>query len=86
MIDENNDCFTKSKLSVTVKTLSNYNDWSRVAVKQKQTNRLRDTKTDKHLGRKHTKGTKDIFTNRPTRKLTVDTRTERVNQKLKMNI
>ena len=54
MIDENNVCVTKSKLTTTVKTLSKYNDWSRVAAKQ--TNRLRGKETDKYLGRKHTKG------------------------------
>ena len=45
---------------ITVKTLSKYNDWRRVAAKQtsKQTNILRDTETDKQLGRKHTKGRK----------------------------
>ena len=34
----------------------------------KQTNILRDTETDKHLGRKHTKGRK-ILTNRRTSRL-----------------
>ena len=60
MIDENNGCITKSKLTIAVKTLSKYNDRSRVATRQtnKQTNILRDTETDKHLGRKHTKGRK----------------------------
>ena len=54
MIDEINDCVTKSKLTTTVKTISKYNDRSRVAAKQ--TNRLRDTESDKRLGGKHTKG------------------------------
>ena len=40
MIDENEDCITKSRLTMTVKTFSKYNDRSRVAAKQ--TNRLRD--------------------------------------------
>ena len=31
MIDENNGCITKSKLTITVKTLTKYNDPSRVA-------------------------------------------------------
>ena len=39
MIDENNDCVTKSKLTITVKTLCKYNDRSRVAAKQKKTNK-----------------------------------------------
>ena len=56
MIDENNGCITKSKLTITVKTLSKYNDRSRVAAKQ--TNILKDTETDKHLGKKHTTGRK----------------------------
>ena len=43
MIDKNNNFVIKSKLTITVKTLSEYNDRSRVAAKQtnKQTNRLR---------------------------------------------
>ena len=64
MIDKNNGCITKSKLTITVKTLSKYNDPSRVTARQtnkqtnKQTNIIRDTETDKHLGKKHTKGRK----------------------------
>ena len=57
MIDENNGCITKSKLKITVKTLSKYNYRSRVAATQ-TTNILRDTETDKCLGRRHTKGRK----------------------------
>ena len=53
MIDQNKGCITKWKLAIIVKTLSKYNDRSRVAFKQ--TNILRDTETDKHLGRKYTK-------------------------------
>ena len=34
MIDENNGFITKSKLTIIVKTLSKYNDWSRVEAKQ----------------------------------------------------
>ena len=34
MIDENNDCIAKSKLTITVKTLSKYKEWSRVVAKQ----------------------------------------------------
>ena len=53
-------CITKSKLTITVKLLSKYNDQGRVAAKptNQQTNILRDTETDKHLSRKHTKGRK----------------------------
>ena len=41
MIDKNNGCITKSKLTITVKTLSKYNDPSRVTARQtnKQTNK-----------------------------------------------
>lgn len=49
MIDENKNCVTRSKLAITLKTLSTYNDWSRVAAKQ--TNRPKGTETDKRLGR-----------------------------------
>ena len=41
---------TRSKLAITIKTLSTYNDWSRVAAKQ--TNRPKGTETGKRLGRK----------------------------------
>ena len=59
MIDKNNGCVTRSKLTITVKTVSKGNDRSRVVAQtNKQTNRLRGTVTDKHLGRKHTKGRK----------------------------
>ena len=36
MIDDNEDYVTKSKLTITVKKLSKYNDRSRVAAKQKK--------------------------------------------------
>ena len=81
MIDENNNCITKSKLTIAVSLCSKYNQRSRLAAKQ--TNRLRDTETGKHLGRKHTKGAKCILTNRRTSKLIVDTRAERVKQNIK---
>ena len=55
MIDENNGCITKSKLTITVKTLSKYNDRNRVAAKQTNKQTYSETETDKHLGRKHTK-------------------------------
>ena len=67
MIDENNGRITKSKLTIIVKTLSKYNDLSRVAVKK--TNILRDTEIDKHLGIRHTKGRK-IYTYKETHKQT----------------
>ena len=46
MIDENNDCVTESKLTMTVEKLSKDNDWSRVAAKQ--TNKQTQTEIDKH--------------------------------------
>ena len=54
MTDENKDYVTKSKLTIAANTLRKYIDWSRVAAKQtnKQTNRLRDTETEKHFARK----------------------------------
>ena len=57
IVDDN--YVTKSNLTITVKTLTKYNDRSKVAAKQtnKQTNRLRDKETDKHLGRKIKKKT-----------------------------
>ena len=56
MTDENNGFITKSKLTIIVKTLSKYNDRSRVAAKQ--TNILRDTETEKYLDGKHAEGKK----------------------------
>ena len=50
MINENEDYVIKSKFTITVKRLIKYNDRSSVAAKQ--TNRLRETETRKHLGRK----------------------------------
>ena len=68
MVAENKDCALKSKLTKTVKALSKYNGRTRIATKQLkqtnkqtneqtnkqniQTNKLRDTKTGKHLSRK----------------------------------
>ena len=78
MIDENNGCVTKSKLTITVKTLSKYNDRSRVAAKQ--TNKQTDSETQKLRNiqiENIPKEQKDILTNRRTNRLTVDTRTER---------
>ena len=73
---------SNKKLAIRVKALSKYNDRGRAAAKQ--INRLRDAKTDKHLGRNHTKERK-IHTNRCTSSLTVDSRTQRVKQKNKKN-
>ena len=42
MIDENKDCVTKSKLTITVKTFNKYNGRSRIAAKQT------DKETQKH--------------------------------------
>ena len=61
MIDENRYCIPISKL--TIKALSKYNDRGRITAKQ--TNKLRDTETGKHLSRK---------TNRRTCTLKVDER------------
>ena len=52
MIDKNNNFVIKSKLTITVKTLSEYNDRSRVAAKQTNKQTDSDTKIDKHSGRK----------------------------------
>ena len=80
MIDEYNDCATKSKLTITVKSLSKYNDRSRVAAKQinKQTKKQTDSDTETEEREE-----KDILTNRRTNRLTVDTRTQRVIQRIK---
>ena len=45
MIDKNKDCVTKSKLTITVKAFSKYNDRSRLAVKQ--TNKQADSEIQK---------------------------------------
>ena len=84
MIDENNNCVTKSKLTITVKLFSKFNERSGLAAKQ--TNKLRDTETGQPLSRKHTIGNKYILANRRTSRLTVGTRAERhreLNKKLK---
>ena len=52
MIDENNGCFTKSKLTITAKTLCKHNDWSRVAAKQ--TNKQTYLETQKNKKQKNT--------------------------------
>ena len=57
MIDENEDCVTKSKLTITVKTVSKYNERSRVAAKQanKQSQRQRNWRTFSQKKKGHTK-------------------------------
>ena len=69
MIDGNEDCVTKLKLT----KLSKYNDRSRVTAKQ--TNRFRNTEAGKQLGRK----TK-LHTNRHTSGLAVDIHTSTANK------
>ena len=77
MIDKYKDCTTKSKLAIKVKTVSKYNDRSRVAAKQTK-NRLRKTETGKKLRQKNVlKEQKDILTNRRRSRLTVGTHTDR---------
>ena len=72
MIDENEDYVTKSKLKITVKAFSKYNDRNRVAVKQtnKQTQRHRKQQTYRQKNKKHT--------NRHRSRLVVDKRTQRL--------
>ena len=48
LIDENKDYVTKSKLTVTVKTPTEYNEGTRVAAKQTDSE---TQKTDKHFHR-----------------------------------
>ena len=67
MIDKNNGCIKESRLTITVKTLSKYNDWIRVA--GKQANILRATEIDRYLGTKHIEGRK-IHTYKQTQKQT----------------
>ena len=56
MIVGNNGCVTKSKLTITVKTRTKYNDPRRVAAKQTNEQIQRDRNQD--VSRKHTKGGK----------------------------
>ena len=64
MIDENEDCVAKSKLTITVKIFTKCNERSKVPAKQtnKQTNRLRGTEAGEYFGR--------TITNRHTSRLT----------------
>ena len=76
MIDKYKYCTTKSKLTIKVKTVSKYNDRSRVAAKQtnKQTQKHR---TGKELRQKNVlKEQKDILTNRRRSRQTVGTNTD----------
>ena len=81
MIDEDNGCIKKSKLIITVKTLSTYNDRSWVAAKQtnKQTNTYSKTQKFTNI----LKEEKYILTHRRKNRLIADTRTQRVKQKMK---
>ena len=82
MIDENGNYVTKSKLTITVKTFSKYNDKSRVAAKQAN----KQTQRHSHKKKIHTfrqKSKKAILTNRLTSRLEVDKRTHRGKQKVK---
>ena len=67
MIDENNGCVKKSKLTITAKTFSKYNDWSSVAAKQtdSQTQKLTNMYVENIL-----KEEKDKLTNRRTNRFT----------------
>ena len=60
MIDENEDCVAKSKLTITVKIFTKCNERSKVPAKQ--TNRLRGTEAGEYFGR--------TITNRHTSRLT----------------
>ena len=53
MIDKNNDFVIKSKLTLTVKTLSKYNDRNRVAAEQ--TNKQTQTRRNWQIFRKKNK-------------------------------
>ena len=76
MIDENNCCITKSKLIVTVKIFSKYNDRSRVVAKKtnkqtySETQKLTNIQIENILQEE-----KYILTNKCTSRLTVDTHT-----------
>ena len=83
MIDENNGCITKSKLTIKVKTLI-YNNRNKVAAKQtnKQTYSVIQKLTNIQIKR-ILKEQKYLLTNRRTSRITVDTGTQRVKQKIK---
>ena len=82
MINENRDCATESKLTITLRTLSKY-DMSRLATRQtkKQTQRHRNWQIFRR--KNMLKKQKGILTNRRTSRLTVDTLTQRGKQKMK---
>ena len=83
MTDRNKDCFTKSKLIITLKTLWKCKDRCRVAAKEtnKQTQRHRNWQTFRQ--KNIFKEKEDILANRHTSRLTVDTCTKRRKQKMK---
>ena len=83
MIDENNGCITKSKLTIKVKTLI-YNNRNKVAAKQtnKQSYSVIQKLTNIQIKR-ILKEQKYLLTNRRTSRITVDTGTQRVKQKIK---
>ena len=78
MIYENKDV-AKSKLTITVKTFSKYNDKSRVAAKEtnKQTLRHGDLQTFRQ------KNKKNLLRNRHTSRPAMDKRIQRGKQKVK---
>ena len=83
MIDETNGYIIKSKLTMTVKTLSKYNDQSRLARKKtkktySETQKLTNIQVEIIL-----KEEKYTLTNRRTSRLNVDTRKQRVKPKMK---
>ena len=82
MIDENNGCITKSKLTIIVKTLSNIMTGAGQQP-NKQINILRDTETGNIQVENILQEEKYILTNRCTSRLTVDTRRQRVKQIMK---
>ena len=79
MIIYGNKDVTKSKLTITIKTFSKYNDKRRVAAKQtnKQTLRHGDWQTFRQ------KNKTSLLTNRHTSRLAMDKRTQRGKQKVK---
>ena len=80
LIDDNKDYVKKSKLTITVKTPSEYNERSRVAAKQ--TNRLRDTE-NWQTSRQRNKGTYYLQIDAQA-DVHVNTSTETCKQKWKM--
>ena len=79
MGDEDSGCIKKLKLIITVKTLSTYNDRTRVAAKQTNKHTYSETQKLTNI----LKDEKYILTRRRTNRLIADTRTQRVKQKMK---